>query len=74
MATNTQKMLAAILSQLQPQLANYGPVEEPTSIYEGARSENYLIGAVSTIIRRADEGAEPKEIYREVNQYLNERV
>lgn len=74
MATNTQKMLVAVLSQLQNQLSKYGPVEEPPSIYVGMRSDNYLIGAISTIIRRADEGAEAKEIYKEVNQYLTERV
>lgn len=74
MATNTQKMLSAVLLQLRNQLGKYGPVEEPASIYEGIRSENYLIGAVSIIIRRADEGADAKEIYKEVNQYLNDRV
>lgn len=74
MVTNTQKMLVAVLSQLQSHLGNYGPVEEPATIYEGTRSENYLIGAISTIIRRADEGADAKEIYKEVNQYLNDRV
>ena len=74
MATNKQKMLSAVLLQLQNQLGKYGPVEEPASIYEGIRSENYLIGAVSIIIRRADEGADAKEIYKEVNQYLNDRV
>ncbi len=74
MASNTQKMLAAVLSQLQPQLNKYGPIDEPSTIYEGTRSENYLIGAVSIIIRRVDEGADAKEIYKEVNQYLNDRV
>lgn len=74
MATNTQKMLSAVLAQLQSQVGNYGPAEEPASIYEGTRSENYLIGAISTIIRRADEGGDAKEIYKEVNQYLNDRV
>ena len=74
MSSNTQKMLTAVLSQLQLQLASYGPVEDPSSIYEGTRSDNYLIGAISTIILRADEGAESKEIYKEVNKYLNDRV
>ena len=74
MTTNTQKMLSAVLSQLQSELGNYGPIENPSTVYEGSRSENYLIGAISTIIRRVDEGADSKEIYKDVNQYLNDRV
>lgn len=74
MVTNTQKMLNAVLSQLQSELPKYGPAVLPSTIYEGVRSENYLIGAVATIIRREDEGADEKEIYKEVNQYLNDRV
>ncbi len=74
MASNTQKMLSAVLSQLQSKLGDYGPIEYPTTVYEGMRSENYLISAISTIIRRADEGADKKEIYKEVNNYLIDKV
>ena len=74
--TNNDKMLGAVL--LDPELMKFGHYGEAdinfTSAYQAVESDNYVISAVAHIIIRASEGATEKEIYKEITEYLKNRV
>lgn len=73
--TNQDKMMVAVL--MDEQLMKYGgytPSEIPESIYTAMDSDNYVINSVATIIHRYREGATNKEIYNQINQYLQTKV
>lgn len=73
--TNENKMMAAVL--MDEQLMKYGGYESseiPESIYAAMDSDNYVINAVANIIHRYKEEASAKEIYNQINQYLQTKV
>lgn len=73
--TNQDKMMAAVL--MDEQLMKYGgytPADIPESIYMAMDSDNYVIASVATIIHRYKEGANQKEIYNQINQFLQSKV
>ena len=72
--TNNDKMLEAVLMNLDlDKFGNYSTADI-TSIYQALESDNYVISAVAQIIKRSAEGASDKEIYKEVTEYLKKNV
>lgn len=71
---NEDKMLQAVL--MDEQLMKYGGYSpsEIGNIYQALDSENYVINAVAQIIKRIDEGATEKELWKEINEYLKRNV
>ena len=73
--TNQVKMMVAVL--MDEQLMKYGGYtlsEIPENIYTAMDSDNYVINSVATIIHHYKEGATNKEIYNQINQYLQTKV
>ena len=72
--TNNDKMLEAVLMNLDlDKFGNYSAADI-TSIYQALESDNYVISAVAQIIKRSAEGSSDKEIYKEVTEYLKKNV
>ena len=71
---NSDKMLQAVL--MNEQLMKFGKYElsEIGSIYQALDSDNYVINAVAQIIKRTEEGATERELWKEVNEYLKRNV
>ena len=63
--TNQDKMMVA---------GGYTLSEIPENIYTAMDSDNYVINSVATIIHHYKEGATNKEIYNQINQYLQTKV
>ena len=73
-STNNDKMLEAVLSDLDlMKFGKYNP-QNITSMYEAIYSENVTVSTVAKIIQRASDGATEKEIYKEVTEYLKKNV
>ena len=73
-STNNDKMLEAVLSDLDlMKFGKYNP-QNITSIYEAIYSDNVTVSTVAKIIQRASDGATEKEIYKEVTEYLKKNV
>lgn len=72
--TNKDKMLHAVL--LDEQLMKFGGYmpEEIGNIYHALDSENYVINTVAQIIKRTEENATEKELWKEINEYLKRNV
>ncbi|EGC85155.1 hypothetical protein HMPREF9303_0080 [Prevotella denticola CRIS 18C-A] len=45
-----------------------------STIDQALDSDNHVINAVAQIIRRIDEGATQKELWKEINDYLKKNV
>lgn len=73
-STNNDKMLEAVLSDLDlMKFGKYNP-QNISSMYEAIYSENVTVSTVAKIIQRASDGATEKEIYKEVTEYLKRNV
>lgn len=72
--SNNNRMMEAVL--LDKGLMDYGQYNPAliTSIDAAFLSDNFVIGAVARIIKRADEGSSESAIYKEVNDYLKRKV
>lgn len=72
--SNNDKMLQAVLlNQRLMKVGNYTPADIGT-LYTALNSDNYIINAVAQIIKRADEGASERELWKEINDYLKRNV
>lgn len=72
--TNNDKMLEAVLSDLDlMKFGKYNP-SEITSVYQAVSSDNVVVSTVAQIIQRLSDGATQKEIYKEVTEYLKKNV
>lgn len=72
--TNNDKMLEAVLSDLDlMKFGKYNP-HEITSVYQAVSSDNVVVSTVAQIIQRLSDGATEKEIYKEVTEYLKKNV
>jgi hypothetical protein len=72
--TNSDRILQAVLKDDRLVLyGNYNPSDYET-IEEAAASDNCIVGAVAKIIEGKNLGKTDKEIYNEVNHYLQERI
>ena len=71
---NEDKMLQAVL--MDERLMKYGnySASQIGSIYQALDSDNYIINAVAQIIKRTGEGATEKELWKEINEYLERNV
>ena len=71
---NTDKMLQAVL--LNERLMKFGNynVSDISKIDQALDSDNYVINGVAQIIKRTNEGASDKEVWKEVNEYLKRNV
>lgn len=73
--TNQEKMMLAVLMDEQlMKIGEYLHTDIPDNIYTAMDSENCVINAVATIISRRDTGATDKEIYNQINQYLQNQL
>ena len=73
-ASNNDKMLEAVLTDLDlMKFGKYTP-SEITSVYQAVSSDNPVVSTVTQIIQRSSEGATEKEIYKEVTEYLKKNV
>lgn len=73
-STNNDKMLEAVLTD--PNLMKFGGYDqkEIAPLYQALSSDNLVVSAVAQIIQRSSEEATPKEIYKEVTEYLKKNV
>lgn len=71
---NTDKMLQAVL--LNERLMKFGNynVSDIPKIDQTLDSGNYVINVVAQIIKRTNEDASDKELWKEVNEYLKRNV
>jgi hypothetical protein len=71
---NTDKMLQAVL--LNERLMKFGNynVSDIPKIDQALDSGNYVINVVAQIIKRTNEDASDKELWKEVNEYLKRNV
>lgn len=71
---NVEKMLQAVL--LDERLMKYGnySASQIGSIYQALDSDNYVVNVVAQIIKRTEEGASEKELWKEINEYLKRNV
>ena len=67
-------MAAVLMDEQLMKYGGYKPSEIPENIYAAMDSDNYVINAVATVIHRYKEGASTKEIYNQINQYLQTKV
>lgn len=67
-------MLQAVL--LNERLMNFGnyTASDIGTIYQALDSDNHVINAVAQIIKRTDEGATERELWKEINEYLKRNV
>ena len=67
-------MLHAVL--MNEKLMQFGAYKESDigTLYQALESDNYVINAVAQIIRRTNEGASDKELWKEINDYLKRNV
>lgn len=71
---NDNKMLQAVLLDDDlMKFGNYMPSDIST-IDQALDSGNYVINAVAQIIKRTNEGASEKELWKEINKYLIDNV
>lgn len=72
--SNNDKMLQAVL--LNERLMNVGSYtsDEISTLYSALDSDNYIINTVAQIIKRVEEGASERELWKEVNDYLKRNV
>jgi len=70
------KMLQAVLGDLDLQKFGGYDLEEVDgiSIDDAVVSDNAVIHAVGVIIERIDDGANQREVYNEVNEYLKNNI
>ncbi|MBO4373277.1 MAG: hypothetical protein J5826_10115 [Bacteroidales bacterium] len=72
--TNSDRILQAVLKDDRLiKYGNYDPSDYET-IEDAAASDNYIVGAVAKIIDGKSLGKTDKEIYNEVNHFLQERI
>lgn len=71
---NTDKMLQAVL--LNERLMTFGnySASDICKIDQALDSDNYVINVVAQIIKRTNEGASEKELWKEINEYLKRNV
>ena len=71
---NNDKMLRAVL--MNERLKEFGKYDdsEVNTIYQALDSDNYVINAVAQIIKRTEEGASERELWKEINEYLKRNV
>lgn len=71
---NTDKMLQAVL--LNERLMKFGNynASDISKIDQALDSGNYVINVVAQIIKRTNEDASDKELWKEVNEYLKRNV
>ena len=71
---NEDKMLQAVL--MDENLMKYGnySASQIGSIYQALDSDNCIINSVAQIIKRSEEGASEKELWKEINEYLKRNV
>lgn len=72
--TNKDKMLQAVLSDERlMELGKYS-LAEVSGVYEALNSDNYVINVVAQIIMGVNEKATETELWKQVNDYLKERI
>ena len=71
---NNDKMLHAVLmNERLMEFGKYGD-SEIGGIYQALESDNCVINAVAQIIKRTEEGASERELWKEINEYLKRNV
>ena len=73
-ASNNDKMLEAVLTDLDLMKFGKYATSEITSVYQAVSSDNPVVSTVDQKIQRSSEGATEKEIYKEVTEYLKKNV
>lgn len=72
--SNKDKMLQAVLlNDRLMKVGNYTPAEIGT-IYSALDSDNVVINTVAQIIKRVEEGASERELWKQIFDYLKRNV
>ena len=72
--SNNDKMLQAVLlNERLMKVGNYTAADIGT-IYSALDSDNYIINTVAQIIKRTEEGATERELWKEINDYLKRNI
>lgn len=71
---NNDKMLHAVL--MNERLMKFGDykLSDIGTLYQALDSDNYVINAVAQIISQTSAGANEKELWKEINEYLKRNV
>lgn len=64
---------AVLLNEWLMKVGNYTAADIGT-IYSALDSDNYIINTVAQIIKRTEEGATERELWKEINDYLKRNV
>lgn len=64
---------AVLLNERLMKVGNYTAADIGT-IYSALDSDNYIINTVAQIIKRTEEGATERELWKETNDYLKRNV
>ncbi len=64
---------AVLLNERLMKVGNY-TVDDIGTLYNALDSDNYIINTVAQIIKRAEEGASERELWKEINDYLKRNV
>lgn len=64
---------AVLLNERLMKVGNY-TAADIGSLYSALYSDNYVINTVAQIIKRTEEGASERELWKEVNDYLKRNV
>ena len=64
---------AVLLNEQLMKVGNYTAADIGT-IYSALDSDNYIINTVAQIIKRTEEGATDRELWKEINDYLKRNV
>lgn len=64
---------AVLLNERLMKVGNY-TAADIGSIYSALDSDNYIINTVAQIIKRTEEGATERELWKEINDYLKRNV
>ncbi len=64
---------AVLLNERLMKVGNYTAADIGT-IYSALDSDNYIINTVAQIIKRTEEGATERELWKEINDYLKRNV
>lgn len=62
-----------LLNERLMKVGNYTAADIGT-IYSALDSDNYIINTVAQIIKRTEEGATERELWKEINDYLKRNV
>ena len=74
MASNKDKILQAVLQDEHLMKCGEYTLSEIGNLYNALESDNYVISTVAQIIEGVNSGVSDKELWKQINNYLNQSV